>query len=649
MPYSIRTKDGIVINNIPDDVPRDSEELKRRVQSERIKRDNPDVMVSSPKAGIMQGERNASLFDEAAAAVATPVAIGAGMADQAVAGLRGLAASVNPLESEGAGARAVEQSLANPFYSPESELVKRNLQSIGQGVESVLGEEGLDILGTGKEMGQQALERTGSPLLATTYEILPELLSTVTGMSAYRAAQGNLVLKDATGRPTPLLQRMLDEKGVSYSSLPPKIQNSIPAEVPRTMSGKPSGVDPSEIAAKTIEAGGKQGGLAPYTVTNTGKLTTDDLAKQALNQKWGMGTVQMAKTATPETKELMLDMMDKYRNIAEENVSARARPTDVTGLELQKRVSYLGQKMKDAREDLDLIAKNSLRGKPVDATRVADMFFRGLDDLRVTWNAADQKYDFKGSIIQEDAGSKALLNKATRLMQSAAEKGDAEALHLLKRQLDAMANYEKLSKGGLSDAGRNFIKGIRAEVNNTLRDLDPEYARVNDIMSEGLSVFDDLNRASATHVDIFNPEAMGTEARKLFGNSQKRALLGDAYARLDDTVAKWSQPSGRQEVIPAGGKVRSTVEAPNLNVSIRELAAFADALDKQFGSVAKTGFAGEIEGALGTALDAADVASGGKTGLFKNAMDAIRGRMKPKVSDLEGYITMEELLKRGRK
>jgi len=39
MPYSIRTKDGIVINNIPDDMPRDSQELKDRVARARSERE----------------------------------------------------------------------------------------------------------------------------------------------------------------------------------------------------------------------------------------------------------------------------------------------------------------------------------------------------------------------------------------------------------------------------------------------------------------------------------------------------------------------------------------------------------------------------------------------------------------------------------
>lgn len=42
MPYSIKTKDGIVINNIPDDMPRDSQELKDRVSAIRAQRGGYD-------------------------------------------------------------------------------------------------------------------------------------------------------------------------------------------------------------------------------------------------------------------------------------------------------------------------------------------------------------------------------------------------------------------------------------------------------------------------------------------------------------------------------------------------------------------------------------------------------------------------------
>ena len=63
MPYSIRTKDGIVINNIPDDVPRDSEDLKRRVAEARAQRDagatEKPEQESTQNGGIMSDVQRA--------------------------------------------------------------------------------------------------------------------------------------------------------------------------------------------------------------------------------------------------------------------------------------------------------------------------------------------------------------------------------------------------------------------------------------------------------------------------------------------------------------------------------------------------------------------------------------------------------------
>ena len=47
MPYEIETNDGIVIGNIPDDVPRDSAQLKARVNQARMqrRRDSPEFQA----------------------------------------------------------------------------------------------------------------------------------------------------------------------------------------------------------------------------------------------------------------------------------------------------------------------------------------------------------------------------------------------------------------------------------------------------------------------------------------------------------------------------------------------------------------------------------------------------------------------------
>ena len=57
MPYSIRTKDGIVINNIPDDVDRNSDALKEKVASTRAQRAQraQDEAVSEEVAEMREG------------------------------------------------------------------------------------------------------------------------------------------------------------------------------------------------------------------------------------------------------------------------------------------------------------------------------------------------------------------------------------------------------------------------------------------------------------------------------------------------------------------------------------------------------------------------------------------------------------------
>ena len=61
MPYSIETKDGIVINNIPDDIPHDAPELKARVAQVRA----GNLQSSQPKAPVAQPVEKPSVLENA--------------------------------------------------------------------------------------------------------------------------------------------------------------------------------------------------------------------------------------------------------------------------------------------------------------------------------------------------------------------------------------------------------------------------------------------------------------------------------------------------------------------------------------------------------------------------------------------------------
>jgi len=655
MPYNIKTKDGIVIKNIPDSIDPNSDEIKQRVQAERIRLFNPDVMASSPKAGRVQGEFSPSIGEEVSGAVQTVGALGGGIADEIVAGYRGLGASLNPQEVAGAGARVVEESKSSPFFKPESEVTKRNLSAISDVAERYLGEEGLGVLGLGKEMGSQALERTGSPLLATAYETLPAVLESLSGIKSARTLQGPIKLKNPDGSPTRELRDLLNEKGLSYEVLTPEVQRSIPAEVPRSeITGAPSGQTSGDIAARELEAGGRQQGLAPYEQSPFGGTRKDQGAKEALAQEWDKGIVQMVKVANPDTKNQMSKMLE-YMESIRNNPSQRTRPSDVVGMAVAKRVNFVKDKLRDASVELQSIAENKLKGQSIDTAPVEQSFIDGLNNLDVGFRMVETKsgykpeFDFKGSVIEADPSAQLMLKRTANLMANAGQV-DAYRMHILKRQLDSLIDFQKKSKSGLTEEGRRLLKNVRASLNDTLREANTDYARVNDTMSKSLRVFDALNSNTAGKIDIFDSEMMGQELRKLFSNYQTRVGLDNALADLDDLVIEFSKPTGKDVgfVIPDA----KAKEIPVFNESVRDLAMFANALDRQFGAVAKTGFEGGIEAGVANAMRGMEeVASGGKAGMIKATVDWAGKKLKDvkDINEYNAFRSMEELLKRGSK
>lgn len=58
MPYTVNTRDGITIENVPDDVPPDAPALKERVAKIRSQRQPHQTQVSAPKSGYLLGLRD---------------------------------------------------------------------------------------------------------------------------------------------------------------------------------------------------------------------------------------------------------------------------------------------------------------------------------------------------------------------------------------------------------------------------------------------------------------------------------------------------------------------------------------------------------------------------------------------------------------
>jgi len=198
MPYSITTKDGITINNIPDSIPPDSDELKRRVTAIRAQETpagGPVSAVLEPLAAIVSG------------AIAEPVA-----------GLAGIAQAINPLAAPGAGAQAVEETREALSFQPRTQAGQAGLQAVGGAIEPLAqagrfvesGLGGIAELAAGQGLpravqtvediqrqgvtGERAFEVTGSPLVGASVAAAPTAVGEAVGLQipaqAARVASG---------------------------------------------------------------------------------------------------------------------------------------------------------------------------------------------------------------------------------------------------------------------------------------------------------------------------------------------------------------------------------------------------------------------------------------------------------------------------
>ena len=86
-----------------------------------------------------------------------------------IAGLAGLAQSINPFAEQGAGARAVEATREALTYQPRTEAGISQQQAIGETLAPV----GEALSATEKFLGENTLELTGSPALAALAHSLP--------------------------------------------------------------------------------------------------------------------------------------------------------------------------------------------------------------------------------------------------------------------------------------------------------------------------------------------------------------------------------------------------------------------------------------------------------------------------------------------
>lgn len=126
--------------------------------------------------------KDPSAVDNIIGGVETLASMGSGIIAEPLAGLAGIAQSINPFAKEGAGAQAVSDVRDSLTYKPRGEASKGQLKSIGETLAPV----GEALSETEKFLGDNTLRITGSPALAAIAHTLPSAALELIGVKGAR-------------------------------------------------------------------------------------------------------------------------------------------------------------------------------------------------------------------------------------------------------------------------------------------------------------------------------------------------------------------------------------------------------------------------------------------------------------------------------
>ena len=142
-----------------------------------------------------------SLAGQAVGGAEAALTIGSSLIADPVAGLAGIAQSLNPFADEGSGADAVEATRDTLTYQPRGEAGQEYLQNIGEVMQPAA-----EVFQQGEQfLGDQVYSKTGSPELAAIAYSLPTAVLEAIGIKGTGAAK-----RTAKAQPSAQEQSVLD-------------------------------------------------------------------------------------------------------------------------------------------------------------------------------------------------------------------------------------------------------------------------------------------------------------------------------------------------------------------------------------------------------------------------------------------------------
>lgn len=399
--------------------------------------------------------------------------------------------------------------------------------------------------GIGPALGDKVFDETGSPWLAAMAYATPEAV-----LSAYG---GRLAAMPSQRRHSQLQQRIADD----ILALPEGTETagrSIQVRNPQTGRMEPVRTTPEGLPRSEAEASRARTerveSVEPSTAETirervrlgTAKVGEDFEAQSAIGLGWDPAAIGMIKSSSPTDYRKFNDMLDLHEAAQK---SARAgitrRPSDIAGDTVLERVNHVNQVRKDAGQQLDNVVKD-LVGQPVNINAPMRQFVtRLVDDLGVE---IDQNMNLRfpeDSAIKFNPKAQRDLNKIFKRMRDDPSGIDAKAVHGFKKQLDELLVFGKTLPGAGGQADR-IIKEFRAGLNQSIRDISPEYERVNRTYEQTKTALDKLQESMGAKIDLEADNAntkIGQELRKVMSNYRGRADVYQSVMDMDATAKKY--------------------------------------------------------------------------------------------------------------
>lgn len=267
------------------------------------------------------------------------------------------------------------------------------------------------------------------------------------------------------------------------------------------------------------------------------KATTE--LKNAIRQFGSAEPIAVIKASSPTDKRAIKKMVDIVSRVKKDPLLGdKVRVGDVVGKSLKNRVLGIKTLLETSGKQIDRVARKQLKGKQVNIASAKNSFKSALDNLRIGYEPSTGSVNFEGSALEGAGGAQArdlVKRMALRLKDDVI---DAQDVHFAKRLIDQKTAFGS-SERGLAGEIESAIKGLRANLNQSLRDSFPAYAKANQKYSDSIDALNSFQDAAGSKLNLDDPKALGVKARSFTNNSLSRARLAESLDNMQDVLAKY--------------------------------------------------------------------------------------------------------------